>query len=263
MAYFFYCGYNMYVRVYRFPFRHLIGSVISTPVFFSEVRLILSYTFKKNDMKKIIFSLLLIFPCCLFAQFGIKGGLNFANVTKVSSINNSSRSGFHAGIFLAPPSKSILGSRTELLFSRQGYDYKTNTNTGNVNLDYIMMPQYMAINITKYFQIQVGAQMAYLVSAKVDSSSSGSSSSSTENNIMDLYNRFDYGYGGGIEIHPIKGLLVGARVNISLGNLYKTPEPGQEPSFIPKVDVKNNLFQIFAGWKFGKESPSIKKDKEQ
>jgi hypothetical protein len=24
------------------------------------------------------------------------------------------------------------------------------------------------------------------------------------------------------------------------------------PSFIPTVDVKNNLFQIFAGWKFGK-----------
>lgn len=250
----------MYVRVYRFPFRHLIGSVISTPVFFWGSFNIILYFQKKWYKKNNIFPAV-DFPCCLFAQFGIKGGLNFANVTKVSSINNSSRSGFHAGIFLAPPSKSILGSRTELLFSRQGYDYKTNTNTGNVNLDYIMMPQYMAINITKYFQIQVGAQMAYLVSAKVDSSSSGSSS--TENNIMDLYNRFDYGYGGGIEVHPIKGLLVGARVNISLGNLYKTPEPGQQPSFIPKVDVKNNLFQIFAGWKFGKESPSIKKDKEQ
>jgi len=178
-------------------------------------------------MKKIILSLLLLSPCFLFAQIGVKAGLNFANVTKASSINNSSRTGFHAGVFLAPPSKGIIGSRTELIFSRQGYDYKTSTNTGNVNLDYIMMPQYMSINITKYFSIQFGAQMAFLLNAKVDSSNG---SNSTGNSVMDLYNRFDYGYGGGIEIHPIKGLLVGARVNISLGDLYKMPEPGQQPS---------------------------------
>ena len=212
-------------------------------------------------MKKIILSLLLLSPCFLFAQIGVKAGLNFANVTKASSINNSSRTGFHAGVFLAPPSKGIIGSRTELIFSRQGYDYKTSTNTGNVNLDYIMMPQYMSINITKYFSIQFGAQMAFLLNAKVDSSNG---SNSTGNSVMDLYNRFDYGYGGGIEIHPIKGLLVGARVNISLGDLYKMPEPGQQPSFIPKVDVKNNVFQVFAGWRFGKnQDKKEKKNKVQ
>lgn len=89
--------------------------------------------------------------------------------------------------------------------------------------------------------------MAYLINAKVDSSNGSSSG----NQILDFYNRFDYGYGGGIEIHPAKGLIIGARVNISLGNLYKMPEPGQQPSFIPKVDVKNNVFQVFTGWKFG------------
>lgn len=203
-------------------------------------------------MKKIIFVFLLVFPVCIFAQIGLKAGLNFANVTKASSVNNSSRSGFHAGIFLAPPSR-VLGSRTELLFSRQGYNYKTGTNTGNVNLDYIMLPQYMTINITKYFQIQLGGQMAFLLNAKVDSSASNESSASG-NKIMDYYNKFDYGYGGGIEIHPVKGLLIGARVNISLGNLYKNigdTSGGAKPSFIPKVDVKSNVFQVFAGWKFG------------
>lgn len=203
-------------------------------------------------MKKTMLFLLIIIPGCLFAQFGIKAGLNFANVSKASSINNSSRSGFQAGILFEPRSKKILSSRTELIFSRQGYNYKNGTNTGNVNLDYIMLPQYMAINITKYFQIQVGGQMAILLNAKVDSSNGGGASSGSK--ILDLYNKFDFGYGGGIEVRPYKGLLVGARVNISLGNLYKdigntTLSP--TPSFIPKVDVKNNVFQIFAGWKFG------------
>lgn len=212
-------------------------------------------------MKKILLSLLLVSPLFMKAQFGVKAGLNFANVSKASSINNSSRAGFHGGIFLAPPAKRILGSRTELLFSRQGYNYKTASSTGNVNLDYIMMPQFMTINITRFFQIQLGGQMAFLLNAKSDSSSSNGDSSGGKN-ILNLYNRFDYGYGGGIEIHPIKGLLIGARVNISLGNLYKdlaTTTPGSTPSFIPKVDVKNNVFQIYAGWTFGGSKDSKKK----
>ena len=99
--------------------------------------------------------------------------------------------------------------------------------------------------------------MAYLLNAKVDSSNGGGSGY----NIMDLYNRFDYGYGAGIKLHPIMGLQVGARVNISLGNLYKdfsNPTPGSMPSFIPKVDVKNNVFQIFAGWRFGRNQKNDK-----
>src|ERR1043165_8549883 len=121
-------------------------------------------------MRKIIATILIAFPVFCFSQFGLKAGLNFANVSKASSINNSSRSGFHAGLFFSPSSKSIISSRTELIFSRQGYNYKTSTNTGNVDLDYLMLPQYMSINITKYFSIQFGGQMAYLLNAKADSS---------------------------------------------------------------------------------------------
>ena len=208
----------------------------------------------------------MIAPLSLFSQIGIKAGLNFANVTKASSINNSSRSGFHAGVLFGA-SKGVIGSRTELIFSRQGYNYKSGTNTGNVNLDYIMLPQYMSINITKYFSIQLGGQMAILLNAKADSSNSTSASSSNDPyaKMMDYYNKFDYGYGGGIEIHPVSGLLIGARVNISLSKLYdfSSYSSGESPSFLPKVDVKNNLFQVFAGWKFGGDKKESKRKKEK
>ncbi|MEO8712798.1 MAG: outer membrane beta-barrel protein [Parafilimonas sp.] len=194
----------------------------------------------------------MFFPCFLFAQIGIKTGVNFANVTNASSVSNSSRSGFLAGIFLAPKSKGILGFRTELIYSRQGYNYASNTNTGNVNLDYILLPQLTTINITKYFQLQLGAQMAFLINAKADSSSSGNNNSYGK--LLSYYNRFDYGFAGGIEIHPYKGLLIGARYNISLGNLYSNIDSssGTNPSFIPKVNTKNNVVNIFIGWRFGK-----------
>jgi len=203
-------------------------------------------------MRKFIVLMLAISPIICFSQIGIKAGLNFANVKGVESFNSSSESGFHIGVFLAPPSKSIISSRTELLFSRQGYNYSTASNAGTVNLDYIMMPQSMAINITKYVSILFGVQMAYLINAKADTTNSTSGETNPYQNIMDYYNRFDYGFGLGVEFHPFKGLLVGAKYNISLGKLYQdAAQNGQMPAFAD-IDAKNNLVQIFAGWRFGK-----------
>ncbi len=204
-------------------------------------------------MKSILFYILFITPCLSIAQigFGIKAGPNFANITNAKAINASSRTGFHAGVFLAGSTAKVLSTQTELLFSRQGYEFSTSTNTGTVDLDYLLLPQFMAINITKYVQLQLGGQVAYLINAKVDSTNT--TGDPMTDKILDLYNRFDFGLAGGLEIHPVKFLVVGARINISLGKVYKEPEPGQEYSFIPDIDAKNNLFQLFAGVKFGKE----------
>ena len=208
-------------------------------------------------MKKLHLLLLLFFPSLLHAQIGIKAGLNFANVTNASSINSSHSSGFMVSIFLAPATKGIISYNTEIGFSQQGYNYKTNANTGNVTLNYIMMPHLIGINITRFFQLKLGAQTAYLINAKADSSKSQSSSSNPYSKLTDYYNRFDYGAAAGFEIHPVSGLLIGARYNLSFGDLYKNisnPAPGETPSFIPDVDAKNNVVQIYAGWRFGKST---------
>ena len=209
-------------------------------------------------MKQMIFCLLFILPCQMFAQIGIKAGFNFAQISNASQINSSSRSGFHAGIFLAPPSKQILSSRTELLFSRQGYNYKTGANTGNVNLDYIQLGLMASVNITKYISLMFGAQTAYLISAQVDSGYGGSS---TENKITNLYNRIDYGYALGVEIHPVAGLIIGARYNVSLAKVYKDIQSFQRPSFT-SADAKNNVVQISVGWRLGKQLSSSKKNQQ-
>ena len=200
--------------------------------------------------KKLLFLVLVTFPAVSFCQIGIKAGLNFANVSNASSISSSSRSGFMIGVFLSPSSKKIISSTTELLYSRQGYDFKTGSNTGAVNLEYIILPQLMGINITKYVQIQLGGQLAFLLNAKVDSSG-GSGGSTGYGALLDYYNRFDYGFAAGIQVHPVKGLLIGARYNISLGKLYKGLSTGQMPTFSAS-DAKNNVVQLFAGWRFGK-----------
>jgi hypothetical protein len=211
-------------------------------------------TLKENAMKPLLLLVVvtIALPLSTFCQigFGIKGGLNFAKVTKASNINAENSTGFHAGVFLSPQSKSVLGYRTELIFSRQGYDFKNGTTTGAVKLDYLLLPQLMQINISKYFSLQLGAQMAYLLSAKADSSRPSTGNAQADQ-MIDLFNRFDYGAAGGVEIHPFKGLLIGARMNISFGDLFKDPgEIATRPTFFPSVDAKNNVIQLFAGYRF-------------
>jgi hypothetical protein len=216
----------------------------------NSLSLIAIHHLKIYDMKHLSLFILLAVPFCLQAQFGIKAGLNFAKVSNAASINSGSKSGFNAGLFLAPVSKKILSSRTELVFSRQGYDYKNASNTGNVNLDYIQMGQLASINITKFASLLFGAQTAYLLSAQADSTKTSGGQMGAYSNIMNLYNRIDYGYALGAEIHPVLGLIIGARYNVSLSKVYKDIQSFHTPTFTSQ-DAKNNVVQIFAGWRFG------------
>jgi hypothetical protein len=201
-------------------------------------------------MKKILFSLLLMAPVMLFAQVGIKAGLNFAQVSKAADINDGTKSAFHVGLFLAPPTKSLMSSRTELIFSRQGYNYKTSSNSGDVNLDYIQFGQLASVNLTKFFSLMFGAQTAYLISAKVDSTTKTGNTGTPYDNLMDLYNRVDYGYALGAEAHPVSGLVIGLRYNVSLAKVYKDMQSMQMPSFTSE-DAKNNVVQLSVGWRLG------------
>src|SRR5258708_49620 len=187
-------------------------------------------SFKKFCMKQFFCLLLILFPACVFCQqdsvsansakhqdsissnsakqktekkphhslgLGIKAGLNFTNITSASSISNSSETGYQVGLFLDPSSSSVLGSRTELLYSHQAYNFSTGTTTGKNYLDYIMLAQLMAINITHFVQIQIGTQIGYLLSAKSDSNKVSTGNAQADK-ALDYYNRVDFGFSGGL-----------------------------------------------------------------
>jgi hypothetical protein len=199
-------------------------------------------------MRYPIVCFLCLLPVFVSAQLsiGLKAGLNFANVTNTDGFSNSSRTGYMIGGYISPKAKKILGFRSELILSRQGYDYKTNTSTGNVNLDYLLLPQLITLNFTKKFQLHLGVQAAFLLNARVDSTNGNNSGS-----LFDYFNRFDYGLAAGAEVSPISGLFVGARINVSFNSVNKEPPTGGNwPGFIPRLDVRNNVVQLYAGWRF-------------
>lgn len=182
---------------------------------------------------------------------GLRAGLNFANITHASDLNSSAQTGYHVGVFFSPPGK-ILAPYTELVFSRQGYDAATGETSTSTKLDYLYFQQLMAINVTKYVQIQLGAYSGYLLNAKKDSGQTQTAlDSAGYGSLLSSFNRFDYGATGGIEIHPIAGLLIGARYNLSFNGLYKqalTVQTGSMSS--PTINPKNNVIQIFVGYRF-------------
>ena len=201
-------------------------------------------------MRKLIVILALC-PLIGYSQgnFGIKAGVNFANVTNAAAINGENTTGFMIGVFLAPQGK-IISRSAELMFSRQGYSYRTNTNTGRVNLNYILLEPMMGINITKFVKIQAGALTGFLLNAKADSSGAQQSSSDPSFDMMNAMNRFDYGFAGGVEIYPYKGLLIGARLNLSMAKTFKEGDQSGGSSFMPSINAKNNVVQIYAGYRF-------------
>jgi hypothetical protein len=210
-------------------------------------------------MKKLSFLLIsLLLLSYVHAQrlgLGFKAGYNFANITNVSSVNAQNKSGYHLGAFFSPgQGKKIIGFRTELIYSKQGYDFKSGSKSGTVDLDYILLPQMFTLNITKLIQLQAGGQLAFLMNAKADSSVSGGPLGQYQK-VIDFYNKIDYGITAGAEVHPYKGLLLGVRYNAGLSNLFKDQQllgGPPNPSFISSLNslnFKSNVIQVFAGWR--------------
>jgi len=194
---------------------------------------------------------------------GFRVGLNYAKVSSGSdSVQYHYKPGLMIAVFLAPPSTGVIGYRSELLYSKQGFDY-TNPNgtTGTVSNDYLMIPQMMTINITKYVQLQAGAFAGYLLSTKDSNIPKTTTDNDPSKMMLDLMNRFDYGAAAGIEIHPFKGLILNARYNMGFAKLYKEQSditqtnPAPVPSFNPlakyeNINTKNAVIQLSVGYRF-------------
>jgi opacity protein-like surface antigen len=184
---------------------------------------------------------------------GLKAGYNISYANGVNTgFNPGKNNGFMIAGFYGLTGKSIIGYRSEIVFSRQGYTYDDAGSNTEVMNDYIYLPHFLTVNVTKYLQLQAGMQIGYLLNAKKSGTEKSSDSS-----MMDFMNRVDYGFAGGIEINPIKGLILGARYNHGLGKMYKqyegsatNPSPFPLPFDPATTNLKNAGVQIFIGYKF-------------
>ena len=96
-------------------------------------------------------------------DFGIKAGLNYANVSGIENFNQ--RQGISAGLFAGARLGDKLGFQIDALYSQQGaeVDQSISQVISEFNLDYISIPIVLKYYLTENVNIHAGPQLGILL----------------------------------------------------------------------------------------------------
>lgn len=161
-------------------------------------------------------------------QFGIKGGVNFANYTggDVGSYDFKTITNYHAGLVMELKIFENFALQPELLYSTQGAELKGLGEQFKNELGYISIPLLAKFYLSSNkLSLELGPQASVLVSERstVDAGDS---------------NTFDFAVAGGLSYKITKGLFLSGRYAAGL------TEPKRD------ADVKNSVIQFAVGYMF-------------
>jgi hypothetical protein len=164
--------------------------------------------------------------------FGLKGGLNFADVRDIDSgMDFKTKTSYHVGAFAQFSITDWFSLQPEILYSRKGYD---STDVSR-KLDYFDVPLLLVFNPLTNVSFHVGPQASLLMTVK---------EGETEINKEDSYQSLDYGVVGGVEAR-ISFFRVGARYSLGLREIYQ--DTYRQVASNVNRDMKNGAFQVYLG----------------
>ena len=184
-------------------------------------------------MKKILLlGVVLFLVKATFAQrsvnFGLKGGVNSANL-KDDANNTNSRTAWHAGGLAHIHLSKNFAIQPEVVYSSQGAEY---ANDVNLKLSYVNIPvlaQYMFAN---GFRLQTGPQLGILAASEVKT---GHAETDLEDGIKNLDVAWSFGTG----YITKSGLGIDARYNLGLRDISDA-----------HPDLKNRVWQVGLFYQF-------------
>jgi len=155
-------------------------------------------------------------------DFGIKAGVNFANISDASGLDN--RTGFTGGIFAAINFNEKVGIQGDLLYSQQGAEF----DSEKIDLNYVNVPVVIKYFLVQGLNIQAGPQFGFVVDDNVKE---------VFNNVADSES-FDLSgvVGAGYDL-PL-GIRLAARYNFGLSDV------------IDGADGKNSVVTLSVGYSF-------------
>lgn len=190
-------------------------------------------------MKKLcLFAAILLATNAMYAQvgtthFGIKAGVNLANLEIKDAADGDHRTGFHAGGLAHIHVARNFAIQPELVFSLQGREQTIGGNEYRTNLSYINLPvllQYMAGN---GFRLQTGPQLGLLVSAETKVND-------VEMDVKDSYKTPDVSWAFGASYLTNAGIGFDARYNLGLSNIYD----------VGSGEIRNRVWQLGLFYQF-------------
>ncbi|WP_310381880.1 porin family protein [Flavobacterium sp.] len=180
-------------------------------------------------MKKIIFAsiFLLALSTSVHAQlvkFGLKAGLNYANVTG-ATLQTDAITSYHAGLVTEIKLGETFALQPELVYSTQGATYKTALEDFKNELGYLSIPVMVKIYLGKTVSLELGPQASFLLSEKKEFDIENS-------------NTFDFAATGGLGFKISKNIFIQGRYVLGLTEISKN------------ADAKNAVVQVSAGIMF-------------
>ena len=172
-------------------------------------------------------------------QFGVKGGLNLANVSlsgNTGGVSYSSKVDFHVGGLVSIPAFSSFTIQPEVVYSAQGSKLSSGGDNGTLNFGYINVPVLLKYNTSSGFYAETGPQISFLLSAneKADGASQ---------DIKSDLSSTDFGWAFGVGYQLPSNLGFDVRYNLGLSNIVKDQSGGGS--------IKNGVFQIGVFYMFG------------
>ncbi len=168
------------------------------------------------------------------AQFGVKGGLNLANLQSPNT-DYDSKSGLHAGLLAHIHVSNHFAVQPELMYSCQGTEYRNANQIFRTNLSYLNLPVLAQYMVGTGFRLQTGPQLGFLLDAK-----SKVKDSETKTDVEDNFKSTDFSWAFGASYLTNSGFGVDARYNLGLSNINDASSP----------NVKNRVFQVGAFYQF-------------
>lgn len=154
-------------------------------------------------------------------HWGIKGGVNVANVEMQNGVDLDYKAGMHIGGLAHIHLSRKFALQPELMYSNQGAERIVGNTEYKTKLHYVNVPVLLQFMTGSGFRLQTGPQVGVLLSAK-------SKVNDTETDVDDNYKTPDFSWSFGASYVTMKGFGVDARynhgisdINDATGNKYK------------------------------------------
>jgi hypothetical protein len=203
---------------------------------------------------------LLFCTTSLFAQLGIKAGVNMANEIKsfnqadiAAGFNSNNLTGYQIGlVYQAMPKQSGLGVEIAGLLTQKGSTFRFTDNISSSIIEGYKELNYLEVPLNLRYRLSLGIIAAYgfagiyggyALSGKVVDETNNVPTSLTFN---DLVSRLDYGYNVGAGVELFKKIQLGATWSQGIKNTITNTgvEPVDPTSALNRV-MSINLVYLF------------------
>ena len=171
------------------------------------------------------------------ARFGIRGGLNAANISFDNLPNRGERYGFHLGIFTEVPLVAdFMAIQPELSYSVKGTNYKPSTENQKLNMNYVDLLLPVAFKLSS-IDVQVGPFASFLISTP------DYTYYKDNKVVVDAFKKFDAGLTAGLS-YNFSRMMIGLRYNQGFMDVTK------DNARVLLGSGKNAVGQVSLGYKF-------------